>query len=290
MNSSRGLAVIDRVPAPLAVLAAVISVQFGAALARDIFPLVGATGAVLLRMSVAILCLGVLLRPNIIGLLRAHPRLIALFGVSIAASTLCFYVAVSRIPLGVAIAVEFIGPLGVAMWSSSRFLDRVWVGIGALSIALLVPEIGASLDIWGIVAALIAAAFWGMYIIYAPKVAAVADAYDGLVAALVVAWVVLLIPGILEGGQQLLSPSVLIPSIAMGVLSAVIPFTCDFSALKRLPARTYGVLVCSEPIAGALVGYWWLNEQLTTNTLLAIAGVTIASVGAAVTQTGASHE
>lgn len=290
MQPGYGVGFLDRIPAPLAVLGAVISVQFGAALARDIFPVVGATGAVLLRVSIAIVCLWALIRPDILGLVRAHPRVIGLFGVTIALSTLFFYVAVSRVPLGVAIALEFVGPLGVAMWTSKRFIDRLWIVIAGLSIALLVPDIGTTLDPWGVAAALIAALFWGGYILLAPQVAAVASEYDGLVAALAVAWLCLLIPGIWQAGSALLSPHVLYQSIAMGILSAVIPFTCDFSALKRLPARTYGVLVCSEPIAGALVGYFWLHEALTGRTLGAIIGVTIASVGAALTHTGATHE
>ena len=269
----------QRVPATLLVLIAVISVQFGAALARPILPLVGEAGTVFLRMSVAIFFLTILVRPRILPLIRAHWRPIVAFGASIALSTLFFYAAVRRIPLGVAIAVEFIGPLGVAMLQSKSWRERLWVLLAALSISLLVPEIGTTLDVWGIVAALIAGVFWGTYILTSPKVSAVSPGFSGLVASLWVAWCILLIPGISQAQWQLLNVDVLWQSVLMGLAAAVIPFTCDINALQRLPARTYGVLVCTEPIAGALIGYLVLHEELTPRIVLAIVGVTVAAIG-----------
>lgn len=290
MRTGVSLRALDAIPAPLAVIGGVISVQIGAALARDIFPLIGASGAVLLRMGIAVVCLWALVRPDVIGLLRRAPWEIGLFGISIAFSCLFFFTAVERIPLGVAIAIEFIGPLGVAMWSSKRHVDRLWVALAGGSIVLLVPEIGVTLDIWGVGAAAVAAFFWGMYIVVAPRVGKVAAEFDGLIAALAVACLLLALPGVLAGGPALLDPNVLYLSLPMGILSAVIPFTLDFSALKRLPARTYGVLVCTEPIAGAIVGYLWLNEHLSMATFVAVIGVTIASAGSALTNPGGNHE
>jgi inner membrane transporter RhtA len=232
----------------------------------------------------------VLLRPNVVGLLRRNPWLIAAFGATIALSTVFFYISVSRIPLGVAIALEFIGPLMVALRNTRRLLERAWVLLAAASIALLVPDIGTTLDGWGVAAALVAGAFWGMYIVLAPRVAAVAKEYDGLVAALGVAWLILLIPGVWQGGAELLTFHVLWQSVVMGIMAAVIPFTFDFNALKRLPARVYGVLVCSEPIAGALVGFLVLDERLTLPAVGAIVGVTIASIGSTLTHTEGKHE
>lgn len=290
MQVTRGLRLLNAVPAPLVVLGAVISVQFGAALARGLFPLVGPAGTVFLRVSVAFVCLYVLLRPNVVGLLRRNPWLIAAFGATIALSTVFFYIAVSRIPLGVAIALEFIGPLMVALRNTRRLLERAWVLLAATSIALLVPDIGTTLDGWGVAAALVAGAFWGMYIVLAPRVATVAKEYDGLVAALGVAWLILLIPGVWQGGAELLTFHVLWQSVVMGIMAAVIPFTFDFNALKRLPPRVYGVLVCSEPIAGALVGFLVLNERLTLPAVGAIVGVTIASIGSTLTHTEDTHE
>jgi len=290
MQPNRGLAVLDKVPAPIVVLASVISVQFGAALARSLFPIVGPAGTVLLRLSVAILCLWGILRPNIWKIFRAHPKVIVLFGMTIGLSTLFFYVAVSRIPLGVAIALEFIGPLAVALWNSRRMIERMWVLLAALSILLLVPEIGTSLDAYGVGAALIAACFWGFYIVLAPKVAAVVPEYDGLVAALCVAWIILLIPGVMQGGLHLFEGPVLWQSLIMGIMAAVLPFTFDFNALKRLPARVYGVLVCSEPIVGTVIGYVVLGEHLTLATIGAVVGVTVASIGSTLTHQEVAHE
>ncbi|MFM2309636.1 MAG: hypothetical protein RLY87_1758 [Chloroflexota bacterium] len=290
MHMNTGFAILNRFPAPFLVLISVLSVQLGAALARGLFPVIGAAGTVLMRLTVAIICLVVLVRPNVWAVFRANPLVIFLFGCTIGLSTVFFYIAVSRIPLGVAIAVEFIGPLLVALWNSRRFIERVWVIVAAASIALLVPDIGTNLDGYGIAAALVAAVFWGAYIVLAPRVAAVANEFDGLIAALCVAWVLLLIPGILQGGIRLVAVDIMGQSIVMGVLAAVIPFSFDFQALKRLPARVYGVLVCSEPIVGALIGYVVLHEQLTLATIGAVVGVTIASLGATLTHKEESHE
>ena len=290
VQATRGLGLLNAVPAPLVVLGSVISVQFGAALARGLFPLIGPAGTVFLRLSVAIVCLYLLLRPDVLGLLRRHPLLILAFGATIALSTVFFYIAVSRIPLGVAIALEFIGPLIVAMRNTRRLLERVWVLLAGASIVLLVPDIGTTLDEWGVAAALVAGTFWGLYIVLAPRIAVVAAEYDGLVAALCVAWLILLIPGVWQGGTELLTFHVLWQSVVMGIMAAVIPFTLDFNALKRLPPRIYGVLVCSEPIAGAIVGFLVLDERLTLPTIGAIAGVTIASIGSTLTHTEDTHE
>lgn len=280
---------LSRVPAPFLVFIAVISVQYGAALARDLFPTIGAGGTVFLRLLVAVSCLFVLFRPNIVTLYRQHFRIMALFGMCIALSTLFFYLAVQRIPLGIAIAIEFIGPLVVAVRNSHTWRDRLWIGIAALSIALLIPDIGVRLDVWGVIAALIAAVFWGLYIVTAPRVAAVAAGYDGLIGGLVVALIIMSVPGIVQGGWQLLSPHILWQSFLMGIAAAIIPFTFEYNALQRLPARTYGILVCSEPVVGALIGWLILNETLNTNAVIAIIGITIASLGSTLTNKEQAH-
>ncbi len=284
MQPSASRSVFDTVPAPVLVLISVFSVQLGAALARDLFPLVGAAGTVFLRVSVAILFLSLWLRPAVWQALRTHPRPIALFGVAIALSTLFFYAAVERIPLGVAIAIEFLGPLGLAMARSRTWRERTWVVLAMASMLLLVPDIGTQLDVWGVVAAGIAGAFWALYIHASPKVSAVTSGFTGLVASLWVAWLILLIPGILQGGMNLAQPAVLWQSLLMGIAAAVIPFTFEMRALQRLPAQVYGVLVCTEPIAGALIGYLVLHESLTPRILLAIIGVTVAAIGSTLSQ------
>jgi inner membrane transporter RhtA len=165
------------------------------------------------------------------------------------------------------------------MLQSKSWRERLWVLLAALSISLLVPEIGTTLDVWGIVAALIAGVFWGTYILTSPKVSAVSNGFSGLIASLWIAWLILLVPGIAQAQWQLLDSHVLWQSLLMGLAAAVIPFTCDISALQRLPARSYGVLVCTEPIAGAIIGYIVLQEALTPRIVLAILGVTVAAIG-----------
>lgn len=271
---------LQRVPSTLLVMIAVISVQFGAAMARDLFPVIGPGGTVWLRLSIAILFLTLIFRPTIWRTFRSHPKIMIAFGMSIALSTLFFYIAVERIPLGIAISIEFLGPLVVAVANARHWRDRMWIVLAAASLAMLIPDIGTSIDPWGIAAALVAGVFWGLYIVVSPKVGAVANEFDGLVVALIIAWCIMLIPGISQGGMALLQPEILWQSLLMGLAAAVVPFTCEFSALQRIPARVYGILVCSEPIAGTIVGFVILNEMLSLQALLAVIGVTIASVGA----------
>lgn len=274
----------QRIPAPLYVLCAVISVQYGAALARPLFGTIGEAGTVFLRLTFAALILGIAFRPNLRAILSHHPRIITLFAVSMAASTACFYLAVARIPLGVAIAIEFIGPLGIALLNSHSWRDRIWVVIAAVSIALFVPDIGISLDAWGVVAAVCAAFFWGMYIVVSQRAGQQLPAFDGLVAGVVVAAILMSIPGILQGGWALVRVDVLWQSLLMAFAAAVIPFTFEFYALKRLPAQTYGILVCTEPLAGALIGWIVLHEALNGRAIVAIIGITIASLGSTLTR------
>jgi len=271
---------LQRVPATFLVMVAVISVQFGAAMARDLFPIIGPGGTVWLRLGVAILFLTLIFRPTIWRTFRSHPKIMIAFGMSIALSTLFFYMAVERIPLGIAISIEFLGPLAVAVINARHWRDRLWILLAAASLAMLIPDIGTSIDPWGVVAALVAGVFWGLYIVISPKVGAVANEFDGLVVALIVAWFIMLIPGVSQGGMALLQPEILWQSLLMGLAAAVVPFTCEFSALQRIPARVYGVLVCTEPIAGTFIGFMVLNEMLSLQALFAVIGVTIASVGA----------
>jgi inner membrane transporter RhtA len=259
---------------------AVISVQFGAAMARDLFPVIGPGGTVWLRLGIAILFLTLIFRPTIWRTFRSHPKIMTAFGMSIALSTLFFYIAVERIPLGIAISIEFLGPLVVAVANARHWRDRMWIVLAAASLAMLIPDIGSNLDPWGIAAALVAGVFWGLYIVVSPKVGAVANEFDGLVVALIIAWFIMLVPGISQGGMALLQPEILWQSLLMGLAAAVVPFTCEFSALQRIPARVYGVLVCTEPIAGTIIGFIVLNEMLSIQALFAVIGVTIASVGA----------
>lgn len=273
----------QRIPATVYVLCAVLSVQLGAALARPLFGTIGAAGTVFLRLAFASVIFTLIFRPKLLSIYRNHWRIIGSFAITIAASTGFFYVAVQRIPLGIAISVEFLGPLLVAVWHSRSWRDRMWVVIAAISIALLVPDIGDRLDVWGVLAALCAACFWGMYIVVSPRVSAVLPAFDGLVAAVIIATGLMCIPGIWQGGWQLVSGAVLWQSALMALAAAVIPFACEFYALRRMPARTYGILVCTEPIAGALIGWIVLGEALHTRAIFAIIGITIASLGSTLT-------
>jgi inner membrane transporter RhtA len=273
----------SRVPAPFFVVCAVVSVQFGAALARPLFVIVGEAGTVFLRLLFAALILGLFFRPNLGAIYRQQPCVVTLFALAMAASTVCFYMAVARIPLGIAIAIEFIGPLGVAVLHSRSWRDRLWVLIAAVSIALFMPDIGVSLDVWGVIAALCAAFFWGMYIVVSQRAGQILPGFDGLVAGVVLAALMMSIPGIMQGGWALLRVDVLWQSVLMAIAAAIIPFSFEFYALTRMHARTYGILVCTEPLAGAIIGWLLLNEALNDRAILAIIGITIASLGSTLT-------
>lgn len=270
-----------RIPPTLLVLAAVSSVQFGAALAKSLFDEVGPGGTVFLRVLFAALVLAAVWRPAVGARSRADWRLIFLFGVSLAAMNLSFYEALERIPLGIAVTFEFVGPLGVAIAGSRRALDLVWVLLAAAGIVLLSDFGSADLDGLGVALALVAGGFWAAYILLSARVGRAFEGGGGLALAMVVAAAMLVPVGVADAGGELLVPGILAVGAAVAMLSSALPYTLEMEALRRMPVGVFGVLMSMEPAVAALAGFVVLGEGLATRELVAILLVVAASAGAA---------
>jgi inner membrane transporter RhtA len=262
------------------VLGGIVSVQCGAAAATTLFDELGPQGAVLLRTLFAALALLAIWRPGLRGYSAAQWRLMLLFGLSLAAMNLTFYAALDRIPLGIAVTIEFVGPLGVAVAGSRRGRDLLWVGLAAAGIALLSPGLGGSIDGLGMTFALIAGVFWAAYILLAKRLGRVFERGDGLALAMAISALFLLPSGVIRGGGDLLDPGLLAVGVAVALLSSAIPYSLELEALRRLPERTFGVLMSLEPAAAALVGLAFLSQGLAFREVIAIALVVAASAGA----------
>jgi inner membrane transporter RhtA len=264
--------------APLLVLGAVLSVQLGAAAATSLFDQIGPAGTVFYRLLFAALLLLAIWRPRP----RAHDRdalrLALLFGVSLAAMNFCFYAALDRIPLGIAVTLEFVGPLGVAIAASRRRLDLVWVALAAAGILLLAGP-GGSLDALGAALALAAGGFWAAYILLTARIGRVFEGGRGLAMAMAIAAALMLAPGVAVGGGELLQAEVIGVGAAVAVLSSVIPYSLELEALRRLPVGVFGVLMSLEPGVAALVGLIALDQGLAAAEAVGIALVVAASVG-----------
>ena len=269
-------------PPTLLVLAAIASVQFGAALAKTLFDELGAGGTVFVRTLAAAVVLALIWRPRVAGHDRRDLGLAIAFGLVLAAMNLCFYASLDRIPLGIAVTFEFVGPLGVAVFGSRRPLDLLWVALAAAGIVLLSDfGTGGGLDGLGVALALAAGAFWAAYILLSARVGQVFPGGAGLALAMLVATVPLAPVGVASGGGELLVPWILLVGAAVGVLSSAIPYTLELEALRRLPVGVFGVLMSMEPAVAALAGFVVLGEELGTRELAAILLVVAASAGAA---------
>jgi inner membrane transporter RhtA len=272
---------LDRIHPTLLVLGGIASVQFGAALAKSLFDELGPGGTVFLRVLFAALVLAAVSRPATRGLSRSDWRLIALFGLTLAAMNLAFYESLDRIPLGVAVTIEFVGPLGVAVAGSRRALDLAWVALAAAGIALLSNFGTADLDGLGVALALVAGGFWAAYILLSVRVGRRFSGGSGLALAMCVGAVMLVPVGVADAGGELLVPSLLAAALGVAILSSAIPYGLEMEALRRLPAGVFGVMMSIEPAVAALAGFILLDEGLATRELVAILLVVAASAGAA---------
>lgn len=262
----------------------VVSVQLGAAVATTVFDELGPGGTVFLRTLFAAAVLLAIWRP-IAGMLRgATLRDIVAFGFVLAGMNCFFFLALDRLPLGIAVTLEFTGPFAVAVATSRRARDLIWVGFAAAGILLLTPGIGDGLDALGVAFALIAGAFWGAYILLSSRVGRGPSGRAGLAAAMGIATVVLIPIGVVEGGAELLDPRLLAVGAAIAMLSSAIPYLAEMEALRRLPAGTFGVLLSMEPGFAALVGFVALDQSLPIRELAAIGLIVIASAGALSTE------
>jgi inner membrane transporter RhtA len=264
------------------VLVSITSVQCGAAVATGLFDQVGPAGSVLLRSVFAALVLLAVAQRSL-GAARRDPGLTRdafVFGFVLAAMNLCFYGAIDRLPLGTAVTLEFLGPLGVAVAGTRRPRDLVWVALAGGGVALLSGGIHGGSELLGIVLALTAAAFWAAYILLQARLGSRHEGLAPLALALAFSALLLLPVGIAAGGGELVEPAVLATGLAIGLLSSAIPYALELEALRTISSAVFGVLMSLEPAVAALVGFLALSQDLSASEIVAVAMVVVASTGA----------
>lgn len=273
------------IPAPALVLAGIVSVQFGAGLAKMLFDVLPPSAVVTIRLATSTAILVLLSRRLLSGVFRRHSRqdllVAAAFGLALATMNFSIYESFARIPLGIAVTIEFLGPLGVAVAFSRRRLDLAWVGLAATGVVLLVQDDGTGrVTLAGIGFALLAAAAWAAYILLSAATGRRFAGSSGLALASVVGTILILPIGVSTGGTTMLRPELLAVGICIGLLSSVIPYSFELEALRRMPAQVFGILMSLEPAAAALVGLVVLGEILNLREWTAIGCVIVACIGA----------
>jgi inner membrane transporter RhtA len=294
----RPAAALGAVPPPALVLTAIVSVQVGAGLAGKLFSQIPPTAVTALRLWTAALFLAVAgyrgLAAAVAGLVRKMAwrdgAVAVAFGVTLAVMNFSIYQAFARIPLGIAVTIEFLGPLAVAVTASRRALDLLWVTLAGVGVALLTrpgaaPSAtahgGPGVVIAGLAFALVAAAAWAAYILLSAATGRRFPGSPGLAIAMVVAALVIAPAGVASGGSALLRPGVLAVGAVIGLLSSIIPYSLELEALRRIPPRVFGIWMSLEPAVAALVGLVMLGESLAAREWAAIGLVTVACAGAA---------
>ena len=267
----------ERAAAVGLVLVAALSPQVGAAFAVTLFDELGPAGAAFLRLAFAAIVLWAIWRPRLTGDLR----LAGAFGVALGLMNWSFYEAIDRIPLAVAVTIEFTGPLLVAVIGSRRPLDGVWIALAAVGIVVLVDPGGGSVDAAGVGFALAAAACWMAYIYLSKRTGAAFPGGAGLAIAMAVGALIVLPAGVIQAEGALAQPDLLGSALVVALLSSVLPYSLELEALRRLPAAVFGVLMSLDPAVAALAGFVFLDQALGARELLAVAMVVVASAGAA---------
>ena len=269
-----------RQPPALALVAtAAVSVQCGAALATHLFDSVGPTGAVTLRLVLAAVLMAGLLRPRHLSVPRVDVGVAVAFGLTLAAMNLTFYEAIARIPLGVAVTVEFAGPLAVTIIGSRRPVDLVWALLAGTGVALLTAGGVHHLDLVGVGMALLAGACWAGYIVLSKETGQRFPGPSGLALAMIVAAVVVLPVGLATAGRSMVRPGAIGIGAAVALLSSVLPYSLELVALRRVTHRAFGVLLSLDPAVAALVGLVALGQRLTWRELAALVLVVAANAG-----------
>lgn len=265
-------------------LIAMASIQTGASMAKTLFPLVGAQGTTSLRLIFASIILLLVLRPWRARLTAKSLRTVVFYGIALGGMNFLFYMSLRSVPLGIAVALEFTGPLAVALFASRKALDFVWIALAVTGLLLLIPtgEESASLDITGVAYALGAGVCWAGYILFGQKAGednGIQTAALGvLIAAIFIAPI-----GAVHAGWALFDIGLIPTAIGVAILSTALPYSLEMVALTRMPARTFGTLASIEPAFGALSGMLFLHENLSATQWLAIGAIIMASAGATLT-------
>ncbi len=301
---SHGTSPLGRVPSPLLLGAGILSVQLGAGLAARMFGTVTAAGLTGLRLWAAALMLAALgarptiraVRGVIAGRAWRDAMVVLAFGVTLGVMNFSIYQAFARIPLGIAVTIEFLGPLAVAVASSRRLIDLVWVVLAGTGVTLLgtagvsIASLGdtaaghashASTELTGVLFALAAAASWACYIMLSAATGRRFSGSSGLVMAMVLAAIIVTPVAVISAGRELVKPAVIGAGVAIGLLSSVIPYRFELETLRRVPARVFGIWMSLEPAVAAVVGVVLLSQALSVPQWVAIGCVVVASAGAA---------
>ncbi|WP_394774078.1 EamA family transporter [Flavobacterium sp.] len=271
------------IPPIYAVLLAIISVQCGAAIAKSLFPAIGAAGTASIRIGVSAIILLIAYRPNLKAITREQWKIVVPYGLSLGAMNLIFYLAIERIPIGLAVTLEFIGPLLVAIVGSKRLVDYCWVLLAAIGIALIAPWTNARVNITGVAFALLAGALWAAYIVLGGKISKIMNGGEAVSTGMLFAALLILPFGFYENGLANLTPKLFGMGIALALLSSAIPFTLEMKALGQLPPRTFSILMSLEPAAASICAFIFLQEHLSFYEILAVVCVVIASAGSTLT-------
>lgn len=264
-------------------LIAMTSVQTGASLAKSLFPAVGAQGTTTLRLVFASILMLLILRPWRATFTANSLRAVLIYGVALGGMNLLFYMAIRTIPLGIGVALEFTGPLAVALLHSRKITDFVWIVLAVTGLALLIPMGRAdSLDQIGALYALGAGVCWAAYIMFGQK-AGNDHGVQGAALGVLIAAIFIAPIGIAHAGSALLDPALIPVALGVAILSTALPYTLEMFALTRMPVRTFGTLMSMEPAVGALTGLLFLHESLSLTQWLAIGAIIVASAGATLT-------
>ncbi|QIH09841.1 MULTISPECIES: threonine/homoserine exporter RhtA [unclassified Pseudomonas] len=265
-------------------LIAMASIQSGASLAKSMFPIVGAQGTTALRLVFASIIMLLLLKPWRAKFTAKTLRSVLVYGMALGGMNFLFYMSLRSVPLGIAVALEFTGPLAVALYASRRALDFVWIALAIIGLLLLIPT-GATetpIDLVGAGYALGAGVCWALYILFGQKAGAEHGVQTAALGVLIAALFVAPI-GIVHAGTALLTPALIPVALGVAILSTALPYSLEMVALTRIPARTFGTLMSIEPAFGALSGLLFLHEYLSLAQWTAIACIIFASVGATMT-------
>lgn len=269
------------VPAPLLVLGGIVSVQFGGALAVTLLPLVGVTGSVALRLGLATLLMWPWVRPSLHGRSRSDWLAVAAYGAALGAMNLAFYGSLRRLPIGVAVTIEFVGPLVLSAVLSRHVRDFLAIVLAAAGVVFVSGAVNTpvgDLDVTGILLALTAGACWAAYILTSQRTGRHFSGVEGLAIAMLLASVVVLPLGVFEAGGSLAGGEALLKGAGIAVLSSIVPYSLELVALRRLPPNVFGILLSLEPVVAAGAGLVVLGQRLSGVRLLGMLLVVVASV------------
>lgn len=272
------------IPAIPAVLLSMLSVQSGSSIAKGLFPVLGASGTCSLRIGLSAIILALINRPNLRGLTLKQWFYCALYGVFLGGMNIFFYLGISRIPLGLGVTIEFVGPLSLALICSRKLKDVAWALLACLGILLIVPWGGGEgIDLIGLLCALLAGTCWALYIVMGGVVSKLATSKQAVTIGLFFATLFILPFGLFSGDLKALNGGYFLLALGVAIFSSAIPFTLDFIGLQKLPAKTFSILMSLHPAFAALFGFLFLNEYLSLNQSLSIICVIIASIGTTLT-------